>query len=38
MSKPGTQGFGIGSSMDSPGEAALVIFAIRGVALERFPQ
>ncbi|MGB2664250.1 MAG: hypothetical protein WAK48_09620 [Candidatus Acidiferrum sp.] len=37
MSKPGIQGFGIGSSMDSPGEAALVIFAIRGVAREAIP-
>jgi hypothetical protein len=31
MSKAGVQGVGIGSSADSPGEAALVIFLIRGV-------
>lgn len=30
MKKPGVQGFGIGSSVDSPGEAALIIFLIRG--------
>ena len=32
MSKPGVQGVGIGSSVDSPGEAALILFLIRGVA------
>ena len=37
MSKAGVQGVGIGSSVDSPGEAALVIFLIRGVAHEPIP-
>lgn len=37
MQKPGVQGFGIGSSVDSPGEAALVIFLIRGVAHSVIP-
>lgn len=37
MSKAGVQGFGIGSSADSPGEAALLIFLIRGVAHEPIP-
>lgn len=37
MSKTGVQGVGIGSSADSPGEAALVIFLIRGVAHEPVP-
>jgi hypothetical protein len=32
MSQPGVQGVGITSSVDSPGEAALMIFVIRGVA------
>ena len=32
MSKGGVQGVGIGSSLDSPGEAALILFLIRGVA------
>lgn len=30
MKKPGVQGFGITSSADAPGEAALMIFLIRG--------
>jgi hypothetical protein len=37
MSKAGVQGVGIGSSMDSPGESALIIFVIRGVAHEAVP-
>jgi len=37
MNKAGVQGVGIGSSADSPGEAALVIFLIRGVAHEPIP-
>jgi hypothetical protein len=37
MSKPGVQGVGIGSSADAPGEAALVIFLVRGVAHEPIP-
>ncbi len=32
MKKPGVQGFGITSSADAPGEAALMIFLVRGVA------
>jgi hypothetical protein len=37
MKKSGVQGVGIGSSVDSPGEAALVIFLIRGVAHDAIP-
>ncbi len=37
MSKTGVQGVGVGSSVDSPGEAALVLFLIRGVAHEAIP-
>lgn len=37
MSKAGVQGVGIGSSVDSPGESALIIFLIRGVAHEAVP-
>jgi hypothetical protein len=37
MSKSGVQGVGIGSSLDSPGEAALVVFLIRGVIHEAIP-
>jgi len=37
MSKAGVQGVGIGSSADSPGEAALILFLIRGVAREAIP-
>jgi hypothetical protein len=37
MKKPGVQGVGIGSSADAPGEAALVIFLIRGVPHDPIP-
>ena len=37
MKKAGVQGIGIGSSADAPGEAALVIFLIRGVSHEPIP-
>jgi hypothetical protein len=37
MKQPGVQGFGITSSADSPGEAALMIFLIRGVAHNSIP-
>jgi len=37
MKKSGVQGVGIGSSADSPGEAALIIFLIRGTAHEAIP-
>lgn len=37
MNKSGVQGVGIGSSVDSPGEAGLVIFLIRGAAHEAIP-
>jgi hypothetical protein len=37
MRAPGVQGVGIGSSVDSPGEAALVIFLIRGAAHDAIP-
>jgi hypothetical protein len=37
MKQAGVQGVGIGSSVDSPGEAALMIFVIRGVAHEPIP-
>ena len=37
MSKAGVQGVGIGASGDSPGEAALMIFLIRGVAHDAIP-
>jgi hypothetical protein len=37
MNQPGVQGFGIGSSVDAPGEAALVIFLIRGVTHPAIP-
>ena len=37
MRKTGVQGVGIGSSADSPGEAALMIFLLRGVAHEPIP-
>ena len=37
MQKPGVQGIGITSSADSPGEAALMIFLIRGVAHDAIP-
>lgn len=35
--QPGIQGVGIGSSIDSPGEAALMIFTIRGVSHDPIP-
>ncbi|HXL22053.1 MAG TPA: hypothetical protein VOA78_06290 [Candidatus Dormibacteraeota bacterium] len=37
MNKAGVQGMGIGSSADAPGEAAMVIFTVRGVAHEAIP-
>jgi hypothetical protein len=37
MKRAGVQGFGIGSSVDSPGEAALMIFLIRGVSHDAIP-
>jgi len=37
MKKAGVQGFGITSSADSPGEAALMIFLIRGAAHDPIP-
>jgi hypothetical protein len=37
MSQPGVQGVGVGSSVDAPGDAALVIFLVRGVAHNSIP-
>lgn len=37
MKKPAVQGFGIGSSADAPGEAAIVIFLVRGASHEPVP-
>jgi hypothetical protein len=37
MKRPEVQGFGITSSADAPGEAALMIFLIRGVAHDPIP-
>src|SRR5438874_5137041 len=37
MKKAGVQGVGIGASADAPGEAALVIFLIHGVAHDSIP-
>src|SRR5439155_22473495 len=37
MKMSGVQGMAIGSSADAPGEAALVIFVIRGVAHDAIP-
>ena len=37
MKKDGVQGVGVGSSADAPGEAALVIFLIRGVPHDSIP-
>ena len=37
MKKSGVQGVGIGSSVDAPGEAALVIFLVRGVTHDPIP-
>jgi len=37
MNQTGVQGVGIGSSVDAPGEAALVLFLIRGVPHDAIP-
>jgi Bacterial Ig-like domain (group 2) len=37
MSQPGVQGVGISSSLDAPGEAALMIFLVRGVEHNPIP-
>jgi hypothetical protein len=37
LKQAGVQGVGIGSSVDSPGEAALMIFTIRGVPQDLIP-
>jgi hypothetical protein len=37
MKQPGVQGVGISSSIDSPGEAALMIYLIRGAAHPAIP-
>lgn len=37
MGEPGVQGVGVGSSVDAPGEAALVIFLIRGALHNAVP-
>jgi hypothetical protein len=37
MSQPGVQGVGITSSLDAPGEAALMIFLVRGAAHSPIP-
>jgi hypothetical protein len=37
MSQPGVQGIGISSSLDAPGEAALMIFLVRGVTHNPIP-
>jgi hypothetical protein len=37
MSQPGVQGVGISSSLDAPGQAALMIFLVRGVAHNPIP-
>lgn len=37
MSQPGVQGVGISSSLDAPGEAALMIFLVRGAAHNPVP-
>src|SRR5260370_16168472 len=37
MNKSGVQGVGIGSSVDSPGQAALIIFLIRGIPHDPIP-
>lgn len=37
MKQSGVQGVGVGSSVDSPGEAALVVFLIRGVSHDPIP-
>lgn len=37
MKQPGVQGFGVSSSADSPGDAALIIYLIRGAAHDPIP-
>jgi hypothetical protein len=37
LNQPGVQGVGISSSVDAPGEAALMIFAVRGASHNPFP-
>jgi hypothetical protein len=37
MTQPGVQGVGITSSADAPGEAALMIFVVRGVPRNPIP-
>jgi len=37
LSQPGVQGIGITSSVDAPGEAALMIFVVRGAARNPIP-
>jgi hypothetical protein len=37
LSQPGVQGLGITSSLDAPGEAALMIFLVRGAAHNAIP-
>ena len=37
MSQPGVQGVGVSSSLDAPGEAALMIFLVRGAAHNPIP-
>jgi hypothetical protein len=37
LKRPGAQGVGISSSVDAPGEAALIIFLIRGAAHDLIP-
>jgi len=37
MKRSGVQGVGIGSSVDAPGEAALVLFLVRGAPHDRVP-
>lgn len=37
MKQPGVQGFGVSSSGDSPGEAALIVYLIRGTAHNPIP-
>jgi hypothetical protein len=37
LKRRGIQGVGIGSSLDSPGEAALVVFVIRGISRDPIP-
>ncbi len=37
MKRPGVQGVGVTSSLDAPGEAALMIFVIRGVPHDQVP-